>query len=148
MRTYYRGPEVLITDKILAVAAAPVLRTFEIDELYDVVVVRGDLDPARVITAHVAGGALVVVVACWRLLDSPAACLVALAFVVAASVISGACWRLNPRSYELRATYLGYDVQLYCSTDLRTFGQVKRGLMRALEGRRQRLEQTGAPGYP
>ncbi|MGC9667166.1 DUF6232 family protein [Planosporangium sp. 12N6] len=52
-----------------------------------------------------------------------------------------------PRSHELRATYRGYEILLFRSSDMRTFGQVKRGLMRVLEGRRERPEQYGGLGY-
>jgi hypothetical protein len=146
MRTYYRGPEVLITDQVFAVLA-PYPVAFRIDELYNARVLRGELHPARVFTAHAAGGSIVVVAASWPLIHSPAGCLAALVFVVTPSVISGACFRLTPRTYELRATYRSLDVQLYASADLTTFGQVRRGLMRALEGRQSRLEEIGESAF-
>jgi hypothetical protein len=62
-------------------------------------------------------------------------------------VISGACSRLAPRTYELRAVYRSLDVQLYATADLTTFGQVRRGLVRALEGRQNRLEQLGESAF-
>ena len=48
-------------------------------------------------------------------------------------LFSGAWWRLNPPEYQLCATYRGHEVELYRTRDPRTFGQVKRGLIRALE---------------
>lgn len=42
------------------------------------------------------------------------------------------------RSHQLRATYGGFEILLFESSDMRTFGQVKRGLLRALEGRADR----------
>jgi hypothetical protein len=146
MRTYYRGPEVLITDQIFAVLA-PYPAAFRIDELYNVHIVRSDLHPARVFTAHAAGGAMVMVAASWPLINSPVMCVAALVLVATPSVISGACSRLTPRTYELRATYRSLDVRLFRSADLTTFGQVRRGLIRALEGRRTRLEQFDGSGF-
>jgi Family of unknown function (DUF6232) len=146
MRTYYRGPEVLITDQVFAVLA-PYPAAFRIDELYNVHILRSDLHPSRVFTAHAAGGALVVVAASWPLINSPVMCLAAIVLVATPSVISGACSRLTPRTYELRATYRGLDVRLFRSPDLTTFGQVRRGLTRALEGRQNRLEQLGESAF-
>ncbi len=40
---------------------------------------------------------------------------------------------LNRRTWELTATYHGYQVALFSTTDVRIFGQVKRALVRALE---------------
>jgi hypothetical protein len=146
MRTYYRGPEVLITDQVFAILA-PYPAAFRVDELYNVRVFRGELHPARVFTAHAAGGAILAVAASWPLIHSLLACVGALVLVATPCVISGACSRLAPRTYALRATYRNLDVQLYCSADLTTFGQVRRGLLRALEARQSRLEQVGASAF-
>jgi hypothetical protein len=57
-------------------------------------------------------------------------------------VLAGGRRRLfGPRAYELRATYRDVGVLLFSSRDERAFGQVKRGLVRALEGRRAQREQ-------
>jgi hypothetical protein len=94
------------------------------------------------LTAHVAGAALVLAAASWPLLHSPGDYMAAAMFVAAPSLASGTVWRLRPRIYELRAMYRQLDVTLYASTDATTFWQVTRGLTRALEGRRSRLEQS------
>jgi len=141
MPTYYRGPDVLITHKVFVVWE-PQPQAFRINELRDVYRVRGDLHPVRMITAHVAGAAIVVAAASWPFLTSPAEYIAAVVFVATPSLASGTAWRLRPRAYELRATYRQLDVLLYSSTDVRTFGQVTRGLIRALDHRRYRIEQT------
>jgi len=146
MRTYYRGPEVLITDQVFAVLT-PYPAVFRIDELYNIRVFRSELHPARVFTAHAAGGAYVVVAASWPLIHSPLACLAAFVLVATPSVISGACSRLTPRTYELRAVYRSLDVQLFATADVTTFGQARRGLVRAMEGRQNRLEQLGESAF-
>lgn len=55
--------------------------------------------------------------------------------------------RFRPRVFELRASCRGVEVLLFGCSNRTTFGQVKRGLVRALEGRRDRLEQCGHSGY-
>jgi Family of unknown function (DUF6232) len=132
MVTYYRGPQALVTDEVFEVWC-PYFQTFKVRELYDVHVVRGNADPVVVGILHVAAGAVVVTLAVWPFLHSPTAWMTALAMMVAPSVVGGACWRLSPPAYELRATYRGYQVQLFRSWDMQTFGQVRRALVRSLE---------------
>ncbi len=132
MVTFYRGPSALITHQAFEVWC-PYRQRFAIAELYDVHVVRGGPDPLAVGTTRVAGVSALVAAACLPFLHTTTSWLVALAFVAVPGVFSGACWRLYRPEYELRATYRGYQVQLYRSRDLRMFGQVKRGLIRALE---------------
>jgi hypothetical protein len=140
MPTYYRGPEVLITHEVFVIWA-PQPHTFRINELRNVHLVRGDLHPLRMITAHIAGAAVVVAIASWPFLTSPAEYVAAFMFVATPSLASGTAWRLRPRTYELRATYRQLNVLLYSSSDAMRFGQVTRGLIRALDARRSRLEQ-------
>lgn len=63
-------------------------------------------------------------------------------------VVNGgaARWRLRPSVYELWATYRNVLVLLFRASDSRVFGQVSRGLMRALEAREDRLERFGGSG--
>ena len=93
MVTFYRGPQVLITDEVFK-TWEPLNRQFKINDLYE---------------AHV--------------------------LIVRA-------WWPGPRNYELRATYRGYLVRLFWTSDARTFGQVRRGLVRAFETRRDRHERA------
>jgi hypothetical protein len=55
--------------------------------------------------------------------------------------------RVRPRAFQLWGTFRGTEVLLFSCSSPRTFGQVKRGLIRALEGRRYREEQCGVSGY-
>jgi hypothetical protein len=136
MRVYYRAPNLLITERGFAVLA-PRARTFGFDDLHDIHIVRGDLHPARIFVAHAAGSAFVVVAASWPLLiASPVACVAAGVLATTLSAACVTCGRLMPRCYELRATYLGLEVRLFCSSDSAAFGQVRRALVRALEDRR------------
>jgi hypothetical protein len=132
MRTYYRGPDVLITDQAFVWRTGR-QRVYLVRDLQHVVMIRGDLDPARSVSAHVAGGALILVGAAWPLLDNPVAMIVATLVVVMPVTASIVSWRRRPRLWELRATYEGQQVVLFASADLRTFNQVGRGLRRAIE---------------
>jgi hypothetical protein len=133
MRTYYRGPDILITDEAFIRRTAP-RQVFLIRELRNVVIARGDSDRSRPRTLHIGGGAVILAAAAWPILDTPAAfAAAALIFAVpGAAVLAGR--RLTPRRFELRATYQGREVVLFGSSDETTFNQVGRGLRRALEG--------------
>jgi hypothetical protein len=145
MRIYYRSPDLVITDEAFILLAAP-RRTYLIRELHQVGMIRGELDPARSSSAHVAGGALVLVVAGWPMLDNVAAYAAAALIVALPGAASIACWRLKPRHWELRATYENREVVLYSSADVRIFNQVGRGLRRAIEDSRPSASWYGLAG--
>jgi hypothetical protein len=131
--TYYRSSEVLVTNDVFVWRAASPPRVFRVRDLADVGVVRGAADPYRVHTVHVASGLAVVAVTAWPLVDSPALAFVGVALVgvpLAAAVATG---RSRARTWELRASYAGFEVVLYGCTDHTTFGQVSRALQRSLE---------------
>jgi hypothetical protein len=146
MTIYYRGPDVLITDKVFAILKPPAAR-FRIDELREPHIVRGDLPSVRVVTRHAAGVAVVLAAAGWPFLSSPRDYLAAVLLVAAPSAANGACCRLAPRAFELRATYRTYEVRLFYSTNATTFGQVKRGLVRAMEVRRPHVQPFGEADF-
>jgi hypothetical protein len=135
MTIYFRGPCVVVTDKVFEVRY-PYRQRFTIRELRDVYVVRSGPDPTAVGATVIALAASVVVAAMWPLLRSPGAWLVAIAVIAALAMTSGTCWALNPTEWELRATYRGFQVQLFRTRDAQQFGQVKRALQRALEADR------------
>jgi hypothetical protein len=136
MIVYYQGPMAHITDRALE-TWCPNRQRFAITELYDVHIVRGSADRLAVGTTRIAGSSAVVAAACWPFLHTPGAWAVAVTMVVVPGAFSGACWRLNRPELELRATYRGYRVQLFSSRDAQMFGQVRRGLMRAIEAHGQ-----------
>jgi hypothetical protein len=132
MPTYYPGPDVRITDKAFTVLGDQPIR-FRIKDLVDPYVVRGDRHPAGVVTGRFAIGAVVAGTVSWEMHDSVllhAAVLVAIAIPVLAT---GACLRVAPRTYQLRAVHRSTDVCLYTSTHPVRFGQVRRALIRAVE---------------
>jgi hypothetical protein len=132
MTTYYRGRSALITHEVFEVRV-PYRQRFAISELRDVHVERTGPDTRALGCLGLAAMMLVGTVVSSPVLSSPQQWLAAFVAVAAPSVLGGACWRINPPAYELRATYRGYQVQLFRSCDAQVFGQVKRALIRALE---------------
>jgi hypothetical protein len=132
MVTYYRGPTARITHEVFEVWG-PHFQRYSIADLRDVHVVRGGPDPLALASAGATGVVMAAVAASWPFLHSPEAWLVAAALVAAPAVLGGACWRINPPEWALRATYRSYQVELFRCPDARVFGQVRRALLRALE---------------
>jgi Family of unknown function (DUF6232) len=142
---FYRGPCVHITHKVFEVRC-PTVRTYLIAELLDVYIVVDT--PASISSARVGStgmaGAVAVAIALghaggWQALETPTTTLGMVALFIVSLAVSGACWWVNPVEQELVAVYRGQLVTLHRSADPEEFGQVKRGLMRAIE----RLEDTG-----
>jgi hypothetical protein len=132
MVTYYRGPTVRVTHEVFEVWS-PRPQRYAIADLRDVHVVRGRPDPLALASAAATGVVLAGVAASWPFLHSAGAWLVATALIAVPAAMGGACWRINPPEWALRATYRSYQVELFRCPDARVFGQVRRALMRALE---------------
>ncbi|MEJ3749364.1 DUF6232 family protein [Actinomycetes bacterium KLBMP 9797] len=134
MTVYYRGPCVLITHQVFRVLH-PHPRVYAIRDLSDVYVVeeRGPSPvPVTLGSSGLAGVAAVVVATSG--LDLPAAlALAGGASLLVAGALAGACVRIRAHRYELRARHRGASVLLFATADQRAFGQVRRGLVRALE---------------
>jgi hypothetical protein len=115
-RTYYHGPDAMVTDDQFVWMTVSSNRTFSVRELRNVGLVQA---PARMrsFAPALAVGVLFVAVAGWSLMPTPA--------VMAA-------WR-KPRHWELHAQYHSQAVVLYSSSDARVFNQVSRALRRAME---------------
>lgn len=135
MPVFYRGPCARITHQVFDVHA-PEPRRFALSGLRGVHIVcveprggGGDTAVARLYTTGTAG---VAVVAAWPVLGSTP---IAVAATVATAVLLGArgCWRTRIHSYELHGLYEGTLQVLFRSTDERTFGQVGRALLRAMQ---------------
>lgn len=109
--------------------------TYLLDDLTQVEVVRGKPDQLPRTGANAAAAALVLAAATGPLLDSPAGYAIgALTFLVAAGTGGFSLLNRRPR-WELHAVHRGREVCLLSTTDERTFGQIRRGLLRAYEAR-------------
>jgi hypothetical protein len=133
MTIFYRGPCIVITHRDFRVLR-PCPRVFTIRELrrVHVVVLAGATTPVAVGSSGMAGVAVVVAATGGLDLPMPLA-LVGGVLLFAAAALAGACVRALSRQYELRAVYHGEPVLLFGTSDARTFGQVRRGLLRAIE---------------
>ena len=140
-RTYYRGPDAVVTDEQFVWLTTPT-QLFSVPDLHNVGLACTTTDPLRLLAAPVAGGTLILAAATWTMLDHPAAYLLALLGVALPGGATVAARRLRRRQWELHATYRGRPVVLYTSTDERVFNQVSRGLRRSMEAAR-----SPAPGY-
>jgi hypothetical protein len=132
MVTYYQGRTVLVTHDVFE-TRWPIQLSFRIEDLYDVHVTRGGGRSRQTARSFAVPGFLVfVLIAGWPLLHGAPA-LRAILLVAATFALFIAFYRRGRPLWELRATYLGDPVELFSSTDVQTFGQVKRALIRALE---------------
>ena len=132
VRTYYRGPDAVVTSEIFVWRTSPP-RSFAIRELRNVGVASRAVDRSRPYGTQAAAGSVVLAVAIWPVMDTPVLFLAAFLSVAIPAVAVAAYWRMRPRQWELHATYRGADVLLYVSVDERKFNQVRRALQRAME---------------
>jgi hypothetical protein len=142
MPTYYPGPDVRITDTVFTVLGDRPIR-FRVEDLVDPYVVRGSRHPAGVVTGRFAIGTAVAGTVSWPLHDSLLLHLAMLVVIAVPVLATGACLRVAPRTYQLRAVHRSMDVCLYSTTHPTRFGQVRRALVRAVEdqGRQHSVAQ-------
>jgi hypothetical protein len=132
VRTYYRSVDVLITDKVFAVRE-PVPMRFRLERLRGTYIVADDAWATHLLAVlGIASTFLLSAFAVSRLHSFLDQATVSVLGVVVAVTI-GVRWRGRSRAKELRAIYGGDEVRLFRSSDPTVFGQVQRGLIRALE---------------
>jgi hypothetical protein len=130
MRTYYRGPEAVVTSTVFASRSTP--KPYAIRELRNVCIHR--TEPTQPTAVHVAVAFLAIAVTVWPLWKaSPLYALALVTLGMPALAAGVVLWRLRPQVFQLRATYRGTEVTLFASSDQRIFNQVSRALRRAIE---------------
>ncbi len=132
-RTYYLGPDAVVTDELFVWQAAAPAR-FVVRDLRKVGLVRAGSDVQKFVPALFVG-ALVLAGTSLALLDPPTSYAVSLLAVVGPGLLS-TVWLTRKRRWELHASYRGAQVVIYSSTDARVFNQVSRALRRAMENAR------------
>ena len=141
MTVFYRSRELVISQEEFTTLFSP--ERYPLADLHGIHVVRGDPDVGHRTARSALAGALVLAVAFGPLLDSPGAWAVtALALLGSAGYGGVFLFARRPR-WQLRANYRGLEVCIYSTTDAQTFGQVKRGLIRALEASREARAAVG-----
>jgi hypothetical protein len=134
MRTYYRGPDAVITDTHF-VWQTPTVRIFAIADLDDVRLVRSvGGGPSGVGLALGFGLFALAVVTGLKFGAYAAMPLIAAVFVLALVGLRGR----GGHALEIRARYRTKEVTLYTSGDPRIFNQVTRALRRSIERRGRR----------
>jgi hypothetical protein len=129
MTLFYLSRDLTIDDQ----AYMPSGDHYLLHDLSDIHVYRGKPDPLRKTGTHFAAGALILAAATGPLLDTPTGWGVStLAFFLVAGTGGFSLLNRRPR-WELRAAHHGREICLLSTTDERTFGQVRRGLLRAVE---------------
>lgn len=129
MTIYYRSRDLVIDTNAFTTR----FERFALADLSGIQVARDDQPPTRRLALPAAGGALALAVAAGPVFDSPAGWLVA-ATALMATLSAGGLQRVLYRpTWQLVALHRGTGVCLLSTTDAQTFGQVKRGLVRALE---------------
>jgi hypothetical protein len=134
MRTYYRGPDAVVTE-LRFVRHQPDARFFLIDDLDNIRLLRTGAGGPSGSEVAVALGLLSASAATWYSFGPMAGAPV----TAVAAVLAITTLRLrHRREWQIRATYHGHEVKLYACTDSQTFNQVARGLRRSIEGRTTR----------
>jgi hypothetical protein len=134
MRTYYRGPDALLTDDHFIWRTPTSTRMFAVRELRDVTLVRGEPAGSSVAAlAATAAGLVTLTVASWALAGPVVGYTAAAVAVLIASIVVAAKGSRSARRWSLHGTYRGISVVLYSSPDPRVFNQVTRALRRAIE---------------
>jgi hypothetical protein len=130
MTVYYRGPDAHITADLLEVWR-PEYRRFRIDELTAVRVVPGA--PGRRGPGALLPAATVLAAVALPVAHAPVGLLAIVMVLAVASTVAATCLRQSGQPYELYAIHRGHRVKLFECPDARTFGQVRRALLRAVE---------------
>jgi hypothetical protein len=128
---FYRSRDLVISEREFVALLAT--ERFALEDLRGIHIVRGNPDPRRRSITHTFAGALILAVAIGPILDSPAAWAVAALALVGSAGFGGASIVGRRPRWQINAEYLGSAVCLYSTTDELAFGQVRRGLLRAIE---------------
>jgi hypothetical protein len=136
MTVFYRSKELVINNEAMVELLSA--QRFALSDLSRVHVTDRDNDQYSGAATPAMAGALVVAAATGTFVHSPAGW-VATALAIVALLCFGGLSRLTRRPrLQLLAMYHGNTVCLFSTTDAQTFGQVRRGLLRALEANQRR----------
>jgi Family of unknown function (DUF6232) len=131
MTVFYRSKELVINNE--AIVELLSAQRFALTELSRIHIVRKDDDQLKRPASHVAGSALALIAITGLLLDSPAGWAAMALALITIVTAAAAAHLLRRRRWQLLAQHRGMHVCLFSTTDEHTFGQVRRGLVRALE---------------
>ncbi|WP_157631887.1 DUF6232 family protein [Catelliglobosispora koreensis] len=130
MKVFYRGEFAIITDQVYE-SFSPVHQWFRLNELQTIHIVLGKSDS---LSPALIGAAAPIAVVTWQVSGSGMVAAMALGVLAVSSGLSRGCLRGREHPHELRALHQGKMVCLLRTTDTRTLGQIRRALIRAIEG--------------
>jgi hypothetical protein len=145
MVTYYRGRAALITHDFFQ-RGSPGAERFRLGELRDIEVTASRAGRSATSALALTNVLVIAAMSSWPLIeDTPTWVGFALLLAAAPGAWCGACLWRRRTVWELRAVYRGHPVVLLRTPDERTFGQVRRALVRALEAPRPRPRPAKTP---
>ena len=138
MTVFYLGPSARITDEVFETRGSH-YQLFPIRDLAGIHIIREQRRSVAGTPLARAGSLLLVLTAivagltAYWTVGSMAIAVTALLVTAISSAVTAGCWSSRELPYELRAIYRGRAVCLFRTPDERLLGQVRRGLLRALE---------------
>jgi hypothetical protein len=136
MTVFYRSSELVIDNEAMVELLSA--QRFALSDLNRVSITRRDDGQPRRVATPALVGMLLVAAATGPFVGSPAGWAATAMAIVVLLCVGGIAHLLRRHRWLLLADYRGNDVCLFSTTDARTFGQVRRGLLRALEAHDQR----------
>ncbi len=127
-RVHYRQRGVEVTSRHLTVRT----ERYEIDELADIMLIRGSAHPGVKIGAATAVVELAVIAPLVGVLAAPMIVLVGVIALSVPCLVGVICAIRWPAEFGLIARYRGQDVTLFTTRDAHEFGLVTRALRRAV----------------
>ncbi|BBH70680.1 hypothetical protein ACTI_73650 [Actinoplanes sp. OR16] len=131
-RTFFRGPQAVVTGDVVGIRQGEGFTRFRMDELADVHIVRFEKRRQLWLWSNVLFVGLIVTAIGWLAERYILAVVGAAALLFAGFMLP----RSSRREWSLNATYRSSRVELLRSADQREFEQVCRALQRAMEYRR------------
>jgi hypothetical protein len=129
MVTYYRQNGIVVTSHYFSAGGY----RYEIPQLSSLMQTRGSIHPGVMVGMVTTVTEAIVIVPLVSVFGAPVVWLLAVAALLVPCLVGYACQRRWPPQYELLATYRGRQVMLFTTRSEREFGQVARGLQRAME---------------
>jgi len=133
MRTYYRGPDALVTDEHFVWRTSS-SQIYAVDGLRNVGLVQGRATaPPPAAALITAAGLFTAAAVSWTAFGSAAGYAMAALAVFSTAATLATRHQRTTRVWHLQAAYRGLEVTLYSSSDARVFNQVARALRRSIE---------------
>jgi hypothetical protein len=143
MRTYYKGPDAIVTDEHF-IWRSSANQLFAVSDLHNVGLVKGGIAGFRPVAALAVTASLAVATAAvWQAFGAAVGYSVAALAVTVAALTLASAYQRAARIWHVQATYRGMETTVFSSADVRVFNQVTRALRRSIEDSRQARPAQG-----